>query len=94
MFSTMDDPTIAWVVKWWDSEGNQFREIMEDRDQVEKMVHTQAEAGLFVETEGVALSKSSFADLVINNAQGFNDFSFEEFAKIWDVVSQIAGGNR
>lgn len=37
--------------------------------------------------ENVALRKNDFADLVSTNARGFDDFSFDEFAKIYDIIS-------
>ena len=40
--------------------------------------------------ENVALTKNAFADLISTRAQGFNDFGFEEFSKIFDIVSAIA----
>lgn len=40
--------------------------------------------------ENVALTKNAFADLISTNAQGFDDFDFDEFSKIFDVISAIA----
>ena len=37
----------------------------------------------------VALPKNDFADYVFNSASGFDDFSFAEFGKILEVVSEI-----
>ena len=39
--------------------------------------------------ENVALSKSAFADYVLNQVDGFDDFDFSEFEKIFDVISMI-----
>ena len=40
-------------------------------------------------SENVALPKNDFADYVLNSAAGFDDFSFAEFGKIFEVVSAI-----
>ena len=37
----------------------------------------------------IALPKNHFADYVLNSAPGFDDFSFAEFGKIFEVVSAI-----
>ncbi|MFL5806124.1 MAG: RNA-directed DNA polymerase, partial [Roseiflexaceae bacterium] len=41
----------------------------------------------------VALPKSDFAELVLNNAPNFDDFDFSEFEKIFDIIDQIAENN-
>jgi hypothetical protein len=37
----------------------------------------------------IALSKTNFADYVYNDVQPFSNFDFEEFGKIFDVISEI-----
>ena len=41
------------------------------------------------EHEDIALPKNDFADYVLSSAPGFDDFSFAEFGKIFEVVSTI-----
>ncbi len=46
--------------------------------------------GVFNSTrENLALSKNSFANNVLNGVEGFSDFDFSEFTKIFDVISRI-----
>lgn len=42
------------------------------------------------EGQNVALSKDNFAGYVLSRTDGFDDFSFSEFTRIFDVVSLIA----
>ncbi|MFM7599972.1 MAG: reverse transcriptase domain-containing protein [Pseudanabaena sp.] len=37
----------------------------------------------------VALSKDKFADYILNNAENFNDFNFEEFQEVFKVIENI-----
>ena len=39
--------------------------------------------------ENIALPKSDFADLVLTGAQEFENFSFDEFANIYEIISSI-----
>jgi len=39
--------------------------------------------------ENVALSKDAFANYIYEQSDGFNDFSFDEFARIFEVIEKI-----
>jgi RNA-directed DNA polymerase len=42
------------------------------------------------DSENIALPKNDFADYVLNQIDGFNDFDFSEFEAIFEIILEIA----